>query len=59
MMRLSELVSHIGSSTFPIISLAIFLTVFVAVAIAALRPGARAEQRRARTLPLDDDGGLP
>jgi cbb3-type cytochrome oxidase subunit 3 len=53
--RLSELVSRIGSATFPIVSLVIFLAVFVAVTIAALRPSARAEQQRARHLPLDDD----
>jgi cbb3-type cytochrome oxidase subunit 3 len=54
-MRLSELVSRIGSSTFPILALVIFLAVFVAVAIATLRPGARADQRRARNLPLEGD----
>ena len=55
MIRLSEVVSQLGSSTFPIVSMAIFLVVFVAVAIHALRPAARDEQSRAATLPLEDD----
>lgn len=55
MIRLSELVSRLGSPTFPIVSMAIFLTVFVAVAIRTLRRSARDEQARAVRLPLEDD----
>jgi hypothetical protein len=59
-MRLSELVSNLTPATFTIVATVIFVAVFVTVAIRAFLPGARAEQRRALELPLDDgEGGAP
>jgi hypothetical protein len=51
--NLSEIVSRIGSGTFPIVSLVIFLVVFLAITVKTMRPSARDEQQRARQLPLD------
>ena len=52
-MNLSEIVSRIGSGTFPIISLVIFLVVFLAIAIKTMRPSEREAQHRARQIPFD------
>ncbi len=55
-MTLSELVSRLGAATFPIISLIVFLIIFVAIAYRTLRPSVREELRRAGSMPLDDEG---
>jgi len=54
-MRLSELVSQLGTTTFQIVATLIFVAVFLAITVRTLRPAARAEQARARELPLEDD----
>ena len=53
-MRLSELVSNLTPATFTIVATVIFFAVFIVVSIRTFLPGARAEQRRALELPLDD-----
>jgi cbb3-type cytochrome oxidase subunit 3 len=59
-MRLSELVSDLTPATFTIVATVIFVAVFVGVLLRTFHPGARAEQRRALQLPLDDgERGAP
>jgi len=53
-MRLSDLISNVGPTTYTLVSLVIFFSVFVAITIAMMRPSERAEQARARQLPLED-----
>jgi cbb3-type cytochrome oxidase subunit 3 len=53
-MRLSDLIPHLGPTTYTLVSLVIFFSVFVGITIAMMRPSARAEQAHARLLPLED-----
>lgn len=54
-MRLSELMSRLSPTELTEIALLLFLGVFVAVSIRALRKSARAGHTEASTLPLADD----
>ncbi len=55
-MRLSDLISGLDMTVFPIVGLIIFFAVFVAVSIRALRVG-KDESSRCAALPLDDRDG--
>ncbi len=55
-MRLSDFVSSLGMTVFPIVGLIIFFAVFTAVSIRALRIG-KDESSRCAALPLDDGDG--
>jgi len=54
-MRLSELMSRLSPTELTEIALLLFLGVFIAVSIRALRKSARADHAEAVTLPLADD----
>jgi cbb3-type cytochrome oxidase subunit 3 len=54
-MRLSELISHLSPTQLTEIAMVIFLTVFVAISIRALRKSARPIHDHAVGLPLADD----
>lgn len=51
-MRLSELMSHMGLTFFPIVALVMFLAVFAAAVLYVIR--GKATFARSATLPLDD-----
>lgn len=55
-MRMSDIVSSLGLTTFPIVGMALFLSVFVGVLVRVTSRRARAELERAAMLPLADDG---
>ena len=55
-MRLSDLISSLDMTVYPIVGLVIFFAVFTAVSIRALRVG-KDESRRCAALPLDDGDG--
>jgi cbb3-type cytochrome oxidase subunit 3 len=52
--NLSEIISHLDSGVLPAVSLLLFVAVFVAVTYRTMRPSARAEMKRAGSLPLED-----
>lgn len=52
-MSLSDLMSAARLATYPEIALALFMAVFVGVAVRLALQGERAAWERARTLPLD------
>lgn len=54
-MRLSELVTHMSPSQLTEIAMVIFLAVFVAIGLRALRRSQRAVHDHAVELPLADD----
>jgi cbb3-type cytochrome oxidase subunit 3 len=54
-MRLSDIMSHMHLTTYPIIGLVIFLIVFVAIAARALSRRRAGEYLHAAGLPLEDD----
>ena len=54
-MRLSELVTHMSPSQLTEIAMVIFLTVFVAIGVRALRRSQRPIHEHAVGLPLADD----
>ncbi len=54
-MRLSDLMSHLSPTQLTEIALVIFLLVFVALAVRALRRSARPAHDHAAGLPLADD----
>lgn len=53
-MRLSDIMSHMSLTAYPIVGMVIFLTVFVSVCIRVLSRSRRAEYDRAALLPLED-----
>ncbi|USN99956.1 MAG: cbb3-type cytochrome c oxidase subunit 3 [Phycisphaeraceae bacterium] len=55
-MRLSDVISHLDLTVYPIVGLVIFLIVFAAVSVRALRTR-KADCARYASLPLD--GGEP
>ena len=57
-MRLSELISRLSPSQFTEIAMVIFLAVFVAITIRALRRSARPIHEHAAGLPLADDAPI-
>lgn len=54
-MRLSDVISSMGLTAFPIIGLLLFLSVFVGVVIRVTRRDQAAELERAGSLPLEDE----
>lgn len=54
-MRLTDIMSNLDLSVFPQVALVLFLGVFVAVSVAALRRKG-SQTRRLASLPLEDDG---
>lgn len=58
-MRLSDIMSHMSLTTYPIVGLVIFLVVFIAVSARALSRKHAAEYQRASTMPLSDDAVIP
>lgn len=58
-MRLSDIMSHMNLTTYPIIGLVIFLIVFAAVSARALSRRRANEYARAAALPLEDDRPSP
>ena len=54
-MRLSDVMSHAGLAWYAEIALVIFFAVFVAIAIAVLRPSRKSELERAGRMPLEDE----
>jgi cbb3-type cytochrome oxidase subunit 3 len=50
----SELMSAMQLTTFPIVALVLFLLAFAAVLARIFRPGSSADMDRHATLPLDD-----
>lgn len=59
-MRLSDIVSHTGLTTYPIVGLVIFLAIFVLVSARALSRKRAAEYRQASMMPLaEETGGSP
>lgn len=57
-MRLSDIMSHMHLTTYPIIGLVIFLIVFAVVAARALSRRRTGEYLHAAGLPLEDDASL-
>lgn len=55
-MRMSDVISHLGLTVYPIVGLVIFLTVFTAVTVRALR-ARQGEMDHCASLPLDDGAG--
>jgi cbb3-type cytochrome oxidase subunit 3 len=53
-MKLSDIMSNSGLSNYAEIALAIFLTVFIVVAIRTFAPSRSREMKEASMLPLDD-----
>lgn len=53
-MKLSDIMSHAGLSSYAQIALVIFLTVFIAIAIRTFLPSRNKELQEAALLPLDD-----
>lgn len=54
-MRLSELVSQMTTTTFTVIGLVLFVSVFAGIVIRAYWPGTAAAHDRNAQLPLDGD----
>ncbi len=54
-MRLSEMIAHLSPSQFTEIAMVLFLAVFVAVSVRALRKNQRQIHDHAAELPLADD----
>ncbi len=54
-MRMSDVISSLGLSIYPIVALVLFLLVFVGVVVKVTRRGERAELQRAALLPLHDE----
>ncbi|MBS0187442.1 MAG: cbb3-type cytochrome c oxidase subunit 3 [Planctomycetes bacterium] len=53
-MKLSDVVSSLGFSTYPIVAMSLFLFVFVGVVYQVMRSSKKSEFERAAMLPLDD-----
>lgn len=53
-MKLSDIMSHAGLSSYAQVALVIFLTVFIAIVIRTFWPSRNAELQEAALLPLDD-----
>ena len=53
-MRLSDIMSHMDLTVYPIVGLVIFLFVFVSVVARVMSRSRRAEYARGALLPLDD-----
>jgi cbb3-type cytochrome oxidase subunit 3 len=58
-MKLSDIMSGLGLSVFPIIAMVLFLTAFAGVVAHALRRSGKAEFDRAAMLPLSESAELP
>lgn len=58
-MRMSDIVSSLGLSTFPILGMLLFLSVFIGILINVTRRHRRAELDAAAYLPLADDQSSP
>jgi len=58
-MRMSDVVSSLGSSVYPILGMALFLSVFIGVIVHVTRRHRRSELNGAALLPLAEDTAHP
>lgn len=58
-MKLSDVMSGLGLSGYPIVAMALFLAVFAGVVVMVLSRSKRAEFDRAAMLPLEDSVQVP
>jgi cbb3-type cytochrome oxidase subunit 3 len=58
-MKLSDVLSHLHLTAYPILALMLFLSVFVGVVLQVLGRARRDEFDRAGLLPLADDAAVP
>lgn len=54
-MRMSDILSAVDLTVYPIVALVIFLTIFAVACVRIVR-ASKAEMRHASTIPLEDDG---
>jgi len=57
-MSMSDIISHLGLTLYPIAGMVIFLSVFVGVVVRVMQHKRREELDRAATLPLEDDRAM-